>query len=69
MKKAIEKYAAYLLLGGFIAFGTGMIVLVIEQSLRNGLPMELTLILLGLTLIVLGIFAAKIFGDIPDERD
>ncbi len=65
MKKTIEKFTTYLLLAGFIAFGAGIVILIIEQSVRNGMPIELTLILIGLTLVMLGVFAAKIFGDIP----
>jgi VIT1/CCC1 family predicted Fe2+/Mn2+ transporter len=66
VKRAIEKATTYLMLGGFVAFSIGVILLIVTQAFRNCLPFEFTIILIGLALVMLGIFAAKIFGDIHE---
>lgn len=66
MRQSLEKMATYLLIGGFIAFGLGTIALLIQQTIQNQMSIEMTLIMVGVALIILGVIAAKLFGDIPD---
>jgi hypothetical protein len=61
MNKTIERYVNNLLLAGFFLFGAGLIASIIEQ-IQCGMPIELTMILTGLVLIVLCLVIAKIFG-------
>ncbi|MCW4046148.1 MAG: hypothetical protein NWE99_01095, partial [Candidatus Bathyarchaeota archaeon] len=63
MKKTIEKYINYVLIGGFLVFGVGIVTSIINQT-KAGMPLDFVLILVGLALLVLGLLAAKIFGDV-----
>jgi uncharacterized membrane protein len=63
MKRTAEKFTNYALIIGFLVFGAGTIISIMNQ-VRTGMPVELAMILTGLTLIILGILAAKIFGDV-----
>lgn len=63
MKRTVEKFTNYVLITGFFVFGAGVVISIINQ-IRSGMPIELAMILVGLTLIILGILAAKIFGDV-----
>ena len=63
-KGSLERFINYLVITGFLIFGTGVAAYIINQFVRSGLPIELTMILTGLAMIVLGIFAAKILGDV-----
>jgi len=62
MKRTVEKFTNYVLITGFFVFGAGIVISIMNQ-VRAGMPVELAMILSGLTLIILGILAAKIFGD------
>jgi hypothetical protein len=63
MKKTAEKFTNYALIVGFFVFGTGIMLSILNQ-IRSGMPIEIAMILAGLALIILGIIAAKIFGDV-----
>ncbi len=60
MKEDIEKIVTYLLVTGFFAIGTGVVISII----RSGMPLEMTIIVVGIALIALGMLAAKIFGEV-----
>lgn len=60
MKDDIEKISTYLLVIGFFAVGTGIVISII----RSALPFEQTIIVIGIALIILGMLAAKIFGEV-----
>ena len=68
MNRTIERYVNYFILTGFFLFGVGIIVSIINQSIRYGMPIELAMIVTGLVLIVLCLIIAKIFGDVLDGR-
>jgi hypothetical protein len=63
MKRTVEKFTNYMLITGFFVLGVGIVISIMNQ-VRLGMPVDLAMILVGLTLIVLGILAAKIFGDV-----
>lgn len=56
----ILKISTYLLVLGFFAVGMGVVISIV----RSALPFEQTIILVGIALIILGMLAAKIFGDV-----
>jgi hypothetical protein len=58
-KKIIERFVNYVLLTGFLLLGTGILISIV----MSGLPVELTLIIVGIVLLILGVLMAKIFGD------
>ena len=62
LKRSVEKIVTSLILVGFLVFAVGVILLVIYHSIRSSVPLEATMVLVGLTLLVLGVIAAKIFG-------
>ena len=62
MKRSLEKLITSLILVGFLIFGVGVILLVAYQTINHGMPFEVAMVLVGLTLLFLGIVAAKIFG-------
>ena len=62
MRRSLEKFVTSLILVGFLIFGVGVMLLVVYQSVRSSMPLEATMVLIGLTLLMLGIIAAKIFG-------
>jgi hypothetical protein len=63
MKRTVEKFTNYVLITGLFVFGTGIVISIVSQ-VKAGMPIELAMILVGLTLVILGILAAKIFGDV-----
>jgi hypothetical protein len=63
MKRTVEKFTNYVLITGLFVFGTGIVISIVSQ-VRAGMSIELAMILVGLTLVILGILAAKIFGDV-----
>ncbi len=63
MKRTVEKFTNYILITGLFVFGTGIVISIVSQ-VKAGMPIELVMILVGLTLVILGILAAKIFGDV-----
>lgn len=63
MKRTVERFTNYALITGFFVFGAGIMISIMDQ-VRAGMPVEWAMILAGLTLIILGILAAKIFGDV-----
>lgn len=62
-KGSAEKFTNYMLIIGFFVFGAGILISILNH-VRLGMPIEFALILVGLTLLILGILAAKIFGDV-----
>lgn len=60
MKGSVEKISTYLLVIGFFAVGAGVVISIIKSTL----PLEQTIIVVGIALIVLGVLAAKIFGEV-----
>ena len=64
IKRNLERFIHYLLLAGFLLLGAGVVI----SILRSGMPIELTLILVGIAMIILGILIAKIFGEVLDGR-
>lgn len=64
IKRNLEKFIQYLLLAGFLLLGAGVVIAI----LRSGMPIELTLIMVGIALIIIGILIAKIFGEVIDGR-
>lgn len=63
MNRTFERYYNYILLTGFLLFGAGLIVSIIDQ-IQCGMPIEFAMILTGLVLIVLCFIIAKVFGDV-----
>jgi len=63
MKRTIENFTNYVLIVGFLVFGAGIVLSIVNQ-IKSGMPIELVMILVGLVLVILGIVAAKIFGDV-----
>ena len=47
---------------GFVIFAAGVGIWVYNFCVRFGLSLEITLVIFGLMVIVLGLFAAKIFS-------
>lgn len=64
MNNAAEKITNYMLLAGFLLFGTGIIASIVNQ-VRTGMPIEMAMILVGIALVILGLIAAKVFGEMP----
>lgn len=62
MKRSLEKLITSLILMGFLIFGVGVILLVVYQTINHNMPFEAAMVLIGLALLLLGILAAKIFG-------
>lgn len=63
MKGTVERFTNYVLVIGFLVFGAGILLSILNQ-VRYGMPIDFAMILIGLTLLILGILAAKIFGDV-----
>jgi hypothetical protein len=63
MKRTVEKFTNYILVIGFFILGAGIVISILNQ-VRVGMPVDLAMILVGLALLILGILAAKIFGDV-----
>lgn len=51
---------------GFIVFAAGVGILIYNFCIRFGLSLEVTLVIFGLMIIVLGLIAAKIFSKVVD---
>ena len=64
MKKYIEKTANFLILSGFLIFSCGLVFTLIILSSQHRVPLEIEISLLGLSLILLGVLAAKIFSEV-----
>lgn len=64
MRKLLEKLATFLILAGFFIFGGGAVVAILTVSKKYGTPFEITIALIGLTLILLGVLAAKLFSEV-----
>lgn len=62
--KFFEKLPAYLVLTGYFIFSGGAVYLILNISKEHRLSFEYTIVLLGLTLIFLGVMAAKIFSEV-----
>ena len=64
MRTFFEKLVYYFVLIGFLLFGGGAMFAVLNLSLVYGLPIEVTIAIAGLALILLGILAARIFSEV-----
>ena len=51
---------------GFIVFAAGVGILVYNFCVRFGFSLEIVLVIFGLTIVVLGLMAAKIFSKVID---
>jgi hypothetical protein len=67
VKGTAERFTNYVLVIGLLVFGAGILLSILNQ-VRYGMPIEFAMILIGLTLVILGILAAKIFGDVLGWR-
>ena len=65
-KDIIEKAVNAAIALGFIFFAVGVGILVYDFCIRFGLSVEITLVVFGLLIIILGLIAAKIFSKVVD---
>ena len=66
MRDFFERLVRYFVIMGFFLFGGGALFTVLNLSIGFGSPIEVTITLVGLTLIGLGILAARIFTEVED---
>jgi hypothetical protein len=59
-----ERLVTSLVLIGFLLFGGGALFAVLSLSTVYGSPIEVTIALAGLTLILMGVLAARIFSEV-----
>ena len=65
-KDIIEKAVNAAIALGFTVFAAGVGILVYNLCIRFGLSLEITLVVFGLLIIMLGLIAAKIFSKVVD---
>ncbi len=59
MRIKVDRCIHYAVLSGFLLLVVGIVIAI----LRSGMPIEITLIAIGIFLLIIGFLMAKVFGE------
>ncbi len=64
IEKNIEQFIRYLLIAGFLLTCAGILITIFQ----SGMPLNLSLVMMGIALLLMGFLFAKMFGEIINGR-